>query len=153
MRSREKKMKLGIIVGAIMEKEFPIVNADEDLTNCVKSTAEDNACLVINQGDFAGFIDREIILQGFLEAKDKVSENELISKISIIDYYSDAAELFNLIKNERDLVIVKRHNNIVGIVAKRDLKKIGIIYSRIVGLKKQKQIIEPLENIYKLQAT
>jgi len=126
MRSREKKMKLGIIVGAIMEKEFPIVNADEDLTNCVKSTAEDNACLVINQGDFAGFIDREIILQGFLEAKDKVSENELISKISIIDYYSDAAELFNLIKNERDLVIVKRHNNIVGIVAKRDLKKIGI---------------------------
>jgi predicted transcriptional regulator len=116
-------MKVGIKVKEVMKKEFPIVDINQSLAACTTRLAKNSACLVIDKGNFIGILKQEEILKGFLNAKEKIRDLNLMKKISIIDSESDIIELLDLIRTGNEFILLKEHNNIIGIVTKDCLRK------------------------------
>jgi predicted transcriptional regulator len=120
-------MKTGIHVGEIMEKEFPIMDIDMPVINCVKKLNKKyDKGIVVDKGNFYSIIGFDDLLRAFLKRRDNQEKlANLISKredykvvSSNIDVY-DAIELMN--GSEIDVILVKDKDNIVGLVTKRDV--------------------------------
>ncbi len=117
-------MKFGIYARDIMKKNFNLVSSSDNLINCVKIMDKDNVCLIFKKGNIFGVITEAELLEGFMNGIEKIEE--ITNKnLAFIDADSDIIKLFDLMnKKNVGVVIVRKEDNIVGIITKKEIGKI-----------------------------
>ena len=121
-------MQYKLTVKELMKKEFPLVDVSERLTNCARMIGDNNACLVMDKGNFRGVLTPRKVMAGFLHGVEKIKQADLAKEIGMIDAKEDVFSLVKIMeKNDLEYVLVKEEGNIVGFVTRKELKQISPI--------------------------
>lgn len=130
----ETKMKYNITIKEIMQNNFPIVDASENLADCANLTGDNRACLIMDKGRFRGILTPKKVMEGFMNAAQSVEEIAFVKEIGMVDAREDISYLIRLMeKTNARYVLVKEDDNIIGLVSRDDLKKVAkIIVNRFL---------------------
>lgn len=121
------KMKIGINVDEIMEKDFPIVDASLSIETCIKKLNDKHeGCMVMKNGYFYSVLGYEDLLKTFLDRKQSksIKDMKIEKKFEIIDPEADISEAIELMSKNVDFLVVRDRQNILGLVTKKEITEI-----------------------------
>ena len=114
-----------ICVKEIMNKRFPIMDSSLPLLTCIKKINKQEACLIIEKGNFTGILGYNDILRGFMYGKDKeaaIRDIKIKKRFRIVNPELDIYQTLVLMKRDNvDFLIVKDQGKFLGLITKKEI--------------------------------